>query len=211
MKQPSRERTVLNRLLKRTIDIVGASGGLVILGFPMIAVAVTVRLKLGSPIIFKQTRPGRFARPFTLYKFRTMTESDGSHDDSERLTRLGIFLRRASLDELPELFNVLRGDMSLVGPRPLLMEYVERYSPEQSRRHEVSPGITGWAQVNGRNALTWDDKFKLDVWYVDNWSLALDAKILAMTAWKVVTGQGISAQGFATMPKFIGHDSGDAL
>lgn len=174
-------------------------------------VAVAVHSKLGAPILYAQLRPGRAASPFKMYKFRTMADTrdaDGQLlPDSERLTAFGRFLRSTSLDELPELWNVLRGDMSLVGPRPLLMEYLPLYSAEQARRHEVRPGITGWAQINGRNALSWEEKFKLDVWYVDNQSLWLDIRILAMTLLKVVRRDGISADGEATMPRF--KSSGD--
>ncbi|WP_309083906.1 sugar transferase [Chelativorans sp.] len=194
--------------MKRFVDIVG-SALLLLLLLPLIAViASLVRLRLGSPSIFRQTRPGKNARPFQLLKFRTMTDArraDGTLlPDSERLTEFGRFLRSTSLDELPELWNVLKGDMSLVGPRPLLMEYLPLYSNEQARRHEVRPGLTGWAQVNGRNALSWEEKFAYDVWYVDNQSLWLDMKILAMTITKVITRTGISADGEATMPAFTG-------
>jgi lipopolysaccharide/colanic/teichoic acid biosynthesis glycosyltransferase len=175
-------------------------------GVLVVVVGVLVRLLDGPPVFFRQTRPGYMGRPFVLLKFRTMSEArDDSGEllpDSERIGRLGGFLRRTSLDELPEMLNVLKGEMSLVGPRPLLMEYLERYSPEQSRRHDVPPGITGWAQVNGRNALSWDDKFALDLWYVDNYSLGLDLKILGKTIGQVLSRQGISAEGHATMPKF---------
>ncbi len=170
-----------------------------------------IRLKLGAPVFFTQTRPGKDGYPFRMFKFRSMTdarEPDGQlRPDGERLTTFGLFLRATSLDELPELWNVFKGDMSLVGPRPLLMEYLPLYSPEQSRRHEVRPGITGWAQVNGRNALSWDDKFKLDVWYVDNQTLWLDIKILWLTVRKVMVREGISAVGEATMSKFTGGKS----
>ena len=159
-----------------------------------------VRVCLGRPVFFRQPRPGLHGRPFALVKFRTMRAGTGS--DAERLTRFGRFLRTTSLDELPELWNVLRGDMSLVGPRPLLMQYLERYTPEQARRHEMKPGITGWAQVNGRNALTWDERFALDVWYVDHWSLALDLRILARTLGAILRRKGITAPGSATMPEF---------
>ena len=177
------------------------------------AIALAVRLRLGAPILFRQQRPGRHGEPFTLDKFRTMTGDRDEHGnllpDHKRLTPLGNLLRRTSLDELPELINVLRGDMSLIGPRPLLMEYLPLYTPEQARRHEVCPGITGWAQVNGRNALSWDEKFQLDTWYVDHCSFWLDLKILWMTVIKVFQRDGISAEGHATMPKFTGtpvHD-----
>lgn len=172
------------------------------------AVAVMVRLFLGRPVLFRQQRPGLRGEPFTLLKFRTMTDArdeDGNLlPDEDRLTPFGRFLRRTSLDELPELINVVKGEMSLVGPRPLLMEYLDRYTPEQARRHEVRPGITGWAQVNGRNALSWEEKFDLDVWYVDHASLWIDLKILALTAWKVLRGDGVSQPGRATMEEFMG-------
>ena len=162
----------------------------------------------GFPVFFKQIRPGKDNEPFTLYKFRTMNDIKDDKNrtlpDSERLTKTGKFLRKTSLDELPELFNVLKGDMSLVGPRPLLTQYLGRYTPEQARRHEVKPGITGWAQVNGRNSLTWEEKFKLDVWYVDHMSFSLDMKILSMTLIKVLKREGISAPGHATMEEFMG-------
>lgn len=174
----------------------------------IVILSILVRIKLGSPIIFKQVRPGLNGCPFQMYKFRTMTdERDANGDllpDAVRLTSFGRFLRSTSLDELPELWNVLKGEMSLVGPRPLLMEYLPRYTTEQARRHKVSPGITGWAQINGRNAIGWDEKFKLDVWYVDNQSLWLDLKILLLTVKKVFVREGISAEGEATMPKFTG-------
>lgn len=174
-----------------------------------LALGLLVRLKIGSPVLFTQKRPGLGGRIFTLYKFRSMTDArDGSGrllPDAERLTPFGQWLRRTSLDELPELLNVLRGEMSLVGPRPLLVQYLDRYSPEQARRHEVLPGITGWAQVNGRNAISWDDKFRLDVWYVDHRSFWLDLKTLALTVSKVLLSEGISAPGDATMPEFQGN------
>ena len=173
---------------------------------------VVTRIMLGSPVFFCQTRPGLHGRPFQIVKFRTMLEARGPNDllpDAERLTAFGRFLRAASLDELPELWNVLKGDMSLVGPRPLLMEYLPLYSPMQARRHEVRPGITGLAQVNGRNGLSWEDKFKLDVWYVDHRSFWLDIKILWLTLRKVLLREGISAAGEATMPRFTGSQIGD--
>ncbi len=173
-----------------------------------ILIALLIKISLGSPIIFRQERIGARGRPFTLLKFRSMTferEENGEFkSDQKRLTRMGRFLRSTSLDELPELINVWNGSMSLVGPRPLLPTYVNRYSPEQARRHEVRPGMTGWAQIKGRNTLSWDEKFKLDVWYVDNQSLWLDIKILAITAWKVLTREGISGKGEATMSEFMG-------
>ena len=180
-----------------------------ILVLPFLGVlALLVRISLGSPVLFRQLRPGKNGKPFVLYKFRTMLDKrDGSGDllkDDARLTRIGRFLRSTSLDELPELFNVLKGEMSLVGPRPLLMQYLDRYTPEQARRNEVKPGLTGWAQVNGRNAITWEDKFKLDVWYVDHQSLWLDLKILGMTVLKVIRREGISEEGQATAQEFMG-------
>jgi lipopolysaccharide/colanic/teichoic acid biosynthesis glycosyltransferase len=169
-------------------------------------VALVILVFDRPPILFRQTRPGLDGRPFQLLKFRTMRDSRGPDGDllpdAERISRVGSFLRRSSLDELPELINVLRGEMSLVGPRPLLMEYLDRYTPEEMRRHDVLPGITGWAQVNGRNAISWDEKFALDLWYVDNHSIGLDIKILAKTLGQVVNREGISADGHATMPKF---------
>lgn len=194
--------------MKRLLDVILASVGLVLLAPLMLVLAVLVRLKLGSPVLFRQTRPGLHGKPFTMFKFRTMTDArddDGNLlPDDQRLTRFGRFLRETSLDELPELWNVLKGDMSLVGPRPLLMEYLPLYTPEQARRNEVRPGITGWAQVNGRNAISWEDKFRLDVWYVDNHSIWLDLKILFLTVKKVLVREGISADGEATMSKFQG-------
>ncbi|MBN2003060.1 MAG: sugar transferase [Anaerolineae bacterium] len=174
----------------------------------LVLLALLVRLKLGAPVIFRQQRPGLHGKPFTLYKFRTMTDARDAEGnlfpDAVRLTPFGRFLRSASLDELPELFNVLKGEMSLVGPRPLLMEYLPLYSEEQMRRHEARPGITGWAQINGRNALTWEDKFKLDVWYVDHRSLWLDIRIIALTVWKILKREGISQPGHVTAQKFMG-------
>ena len=194
--------------MKRALDVVIAGMGLVLLSPLLAGLAVTVRLALGRPVLFRQTRPGLHGKPFTLYKFRTMRPpADGSPsgDDGERLTRVGAFLRSSSLDELPELWNVLRGDMSLVGPRPLLMEYLPLYTAEQARRHEVRPGMTGWAQVNGRNAITWVEKFELDVWYVDHRSFHLDLKIVALTIRQVLTRQGISEPGQATVTSFKGQ------
>jgi lipopolysaccharide/colanic/teichoic acid biosynthesis glycosyltransferase len=176
----------------------------------LLAVAIIVRLRIGSPIVFTQMRPGKNGRIFTVYKFRTMTgDCDAAGNllsDEERLIPLGQFLRKASLDELPQLLNVLVGDMSFVGPRPLLVRYLERYNSEQARRHDVQPGITGWAQVNGRNALTWDEKFRLDLWYVDHWSLWLDVKILLLTVKKVFKQEGISqSEDVVAMPEFYGN------
>ena len=195
-------------MLKRLFDILGAVFGLLILLPIIVTLAWQVRRKLGSPVLFRQTRPGLHGKPFQLIKFRTMRNAIGLDGrplpDSERMTSFGSFLRSASLDELPELWNVLKGDMSLVGPRPLLMEYLPLYSLEQARRHELRPGVTGWAQVNGRNALSWDEKFRLDVWYVDNHSFWLDLKILSLTVKKVLVREGISAAGEVTMTYFTG-------
>lgn len=193
---------------KRAFDLVLTVPGTLLLLPVMLIVAILVRIKLGSPVIFAQKRPGLNCRIFTLYKFRTMNDARDDQGkplpDAERLTRLGRFLRSASLDELPELFNILAGQMSLVGPRPLLISYLDRYTPEQLRRQNVFPGLTGWAQVNGRNAISWEEKFKLDVWYVDHWSLALDLKILWMTFSKVFNREAISAPGQATVGEFLG-------
>ena len=198
--------------MKRAFDVVAAAAGLAILAVPMLAIAVAVRMCLGKPVLFTQLRPGRHGIPFRLIKFRTMrpaVDAEGRPlPDEQRLTRLGQFLRAASLDELPELWNVLRGDMSLVGPRPLLMEYLPLYTPEQARRHEVRPGITGWAQINGRNSLSWEEKFELDVWYVDHASFWLDLKIIALTVWKTLRRDGINPTGHATMPDFMGSAPG---
>jgi len=195
--------------MKRTLDILGASIGLCVFAPVLFIIAVLIRRQMGSPILFHQTRPGLHGKPFKMIKFRTMRDAIDANGnplpDAERLTKLGQFLRSSSLDELPELWNVLKGDMSLVGPRPLLMEYLPLYSSEQARRHEVRPGVTGWAQVNGRNAISWDEKFALDVWYVDNRSLWLDLKIIWLTIRKVVKREGISAAGEATVSKFNGN------
>ncbi|MHC8367851.1 sugar transferase [Pseudomonas sp. ZT5P21] len=197
--------------MKRIVDFVLALIGLIALAPVIIVVAWAIRKKLGSPVIFSQVRPGLNAKPFRMVKFRTMRDAFDANGqplpDTERMTPFGSFLRSSSLDELPELWNVLKGDMSLVGPRPLLMEYLPLYNAEQYRRHEVRPGISGWAQVNGRNALSWDEKFKLDVWYVDNRSIWLDFKVIFLTLKKVVVRDGINAEGEATMSKFTGNPS----
>lgn len=194
--------------MKRLIDFTAALLGLIALALPLLILCLLIRRKLGSPVLFRQIRPGLHGQPFEMVKFRTMTDARGPDGallpDAERLTPFGRFLRSTSLDELPELWNVLKGDMSLVGPRPLLMEYLPLYSPEQARRHAVRPGVTGWAQVNGRNAISWDEKFALDTWYVDHQSLTLDMKILWLTVKKVLVREGISAAGEATMDKFTG-------
>jgi lipopolysaccharide/colanic/teichoic acid biosynthesis glycosyltransferase len=198
-------------LRKRLLDLAFTIPGLLAISPVFIIVALLILARIGRPVFFRQERPGLNARPFSLYKFRTMTDGRDEYGallpDAQRLTPFGRFLRATSLDELPELFNVLKGDMSLVGPRPLLMRYLDRYTPEQFRRHEMSPGLTGWAQVNGRNALSWEEKFELDIWYLDHWSLWLDVKILALTLWKVLKKEGISQAGHATMEEFMGTRS----
>lgn len=201
-------------MVKRLFDIVASAAGLLLLSPVLIVIAVASRLSIGPGVLFRQQRPGRGGRVFTMYKFRTMCDAcDASGvplPDAERITRVGGVLRRSSLDELPELFNVLKGDMSIVGPRPLLVEYLPLYTPEQARRHEVRPGITGWAQVNGRNAISWEQKFELDAWYVDNHSLALDLRILFMTIALVFRREGISQEGHATAERFEGSLFRDA-
>lgn len=194
--------------MKRCFDLLLVFGAAAVWLPLLLVLAVLVRIRIGTPVFFRQQRPGLLGRPFVLLKFRTMTSArDGAGNllsDDQRLTAFGRFLRASSLDELPELFNVLKGEMSLVGPRPLLMEYLPRYTPEQARRHEVRPGITGWAQINGRNAIAWEDKFKMDVWYVDHRTLWLDLKILARTVVQVFQRKDINAAGHATMPLFEG-------
>ncbi len=194
--------------MKRAFDLIAALVAILLAWPLMVVVAVLVRVNLGAPVLFRQQRPGLNAKSFYIYKFRTMLSACDTNGvklpDEKRMTRFGSLLRSSSLDELPELWNVLKGDMSLVGPRPLLMEYLPLYTPEQARRHEIRPGITGWAQVNGRNSLSWEEKFKLDVWYVDNWSLWLDVKIISLTLQKVFNRDGISAPGEATMSHFTG-------
>ncbi len=213
MSESAYQRKPIQRCLKRLADIVLAATAIVALSPVLIALAVAVRLRMGSPVLFRQQRPGKNAKPFTMVKFRTMLDAtDAAGDplpDERRLTRLGKLLRRTSLDELPELLNVLAGHMSIVGPRPLLMRYLPRYTPDQARRHEARPGITGWAQVNGRNALTWEEKFRHDVWYVDHWCLWLDVRIVLKTVGQVLAGSGVSADGHATMPEFMGTESTD--
>lgn len=195
---------------KRIFDLLAASLGLIVISPIIFLIAILVRVFLGTPILFRQQRPGFKGRPFYIYKFRTMTDTRGPDGnllpDSARLTRFGRFLRSLSLDELPELFNILRGEMSLVGPRPLLMEYLPLYSPEQMRRHDAHPGLTGWAQINGRNAIDWPTRFALDVWYVDHWSFWLDIKILFLSLWKVIRREGVSQPGQATTEYFTGNE-----
>ena len=201
--------------MKRLIDFVLSTATLLVFLPVMAVTAILVRWHFGSPVFFRQCRPGLNGEPFYLLKFRTMLDCHGAGDDSrtdaERLTQFGRLLRATSLDELPELWNVLRGEMSLIGPRPLLMEYLPLYSSTQQRRHDVRPGITGWAQVNGRNSLSWEERFALDVWYVDNHSFWLDTKIVILTIWQVLKRDGITAEGEATMPKFTGSRETDGL
>ena len=197
-------------VFKRIVDLIGALTMLAAAIPVMAAVAVLIRLTMGRPVLFRQVRAGYRGKPFTLVKFRTMCEARGSNGrplpDGQRLTRLGRWLRSTSLDELPQIFNVLRGDMSLLGPRPLLVQYLDRYTPEQARRHEVKPGLTGWAQVNGRNSLSWEEKFELDVWYVDHHGPWVDVWIVLRTIWQVVRREGVSHAGAATMPEFTGAE-----
>jgi lipopolysaccharide/colanic/teichoic acid biosynthesis glycosyltransferase len=199
---------------KRIFDLLLTLPGFVLISPIYGLVALIVRLSLGKPVLFKQIRPGLHAKPFTNYKFRTMTDAHDAEGnplpDEERLTKVGRWLRSFSLDELPELINVLKGEMSLVGPRPLLMRYLPRYTPQQFRRHEVLPGLAGWTQINGRNALTWEAKFEFDVWYVDHWSLGLDLKILLITLWKTLKREGISQPGYATSEEFMGKEEKQA-
>jgi len=196
-------------MVKRLFDMITASFLLVIFAPLMICTALIIRVKMGKPVLFRQLRPGFKGKPFYLYKFRTMTEAVDREvkisEDRQRLTSTGRWIRKYSLDELPQLINVLKGELSFVGPRPLLMAYLDRYTAEQARRHDVKPGITGWAQVNGRNDLTWEDKFAMDVWYVDNQSIWLDLKIMVLTLFKVLKAEGISKDGSATMTEFMGY------
>jgi sugar transferase EpsL len=201
----------MSPLAKRLVDIIVSGSALLIFSPLILLSALAICLSTGGPVLFRQIRPGYKGKPFTLLKFRTMTAAQDARGlllpDAERLTPIGKLLRQLSLDELPQLWNVFRGDMSLVGPRPLLMQYLDRYTPTQARRHEVKPGITGWAQVNGRNVLTWEQKFTLDLWYVDHWSLLLDFQILLQTMLQVLTRRGISFEGYATMPEFMGSQN----
>ena len=205
----------MNRYIKRTFDLIISGCGILLLSPVFLLVMILVRINLGAPIFFVQKRPGLHGEPFFMLKFRTMIDgakNDGEPlSDAERLTRFGKFLRSTSLDELPELWNVFIGEMSLVGPRPLLMEYLPLYSEEQAKRHNVLPGITGWAQVNGRNAISWNEKFSLDVWYVNNANMLLDLKILLLTVQKVLMKEGISEAGSATMTPFQGHSSSSSI
>ena len=198
--------------VKRTVDLIMSFALLTAFSPALFAIGILLFLTMGRPILFRQQRAGRYGRPFIVYKFRTMTDERDAHgqpvSDRERLTRVGRLLRLFSFDELPQLWNVLRGEMSLVGPRPLLMQYMDRYSPEQLRRHDVQPGITGWAQVHGRNAMSWAERFHLDLWYVNNWSLALDVWILLCTPWQILKRTGISQTGHVTMPEFLGSEPG---
>lgn len=203
----------MKRVIKRCFDAVLSLACIIILSPAILIIYILVRLKLGSPAIFRQERPGKHGKIFTMYKFRSMTDARGESGeplpDEVRLTGFGKLLRKTSLDELPELFNILKGDMSFVGPRPLLVRYLDRYTPEQARRHEVKPGLTGWAQVNGRNAISWEEKFNLDVWYVDHWNLWLDLKILFLTVIKVFRREGISSDDHATMEEFWGRENSE--
>jgi sugar transferase EpsL len=196
------------KIIKRLFDIVSSSAAIVLFSPLLIVIYLICRFKLGSPVLFVQERPGLHGKIFKMYKFRTMTDERDANNtllpDEMRLSGFGKFLRSTSLDELPELFNIFKGDMSMVGPRPLLVRYLERYTPEQARRHDVKPGLTGWAQINGRNAISWEEKFQFDVWYVDHWSFLLDLKILGLTVKKVLKREGISAEGEATMGEFMG-------
>jgi sugar transferase EpsL len=205
----------MRHFIKRLFDIISSTAGLIVISPLLVVLAVLVRLKLGSPILFCQQRPGLGSKAFVIYKFRTMTDRrDASGNllpDEQRLPPFGRFLRSTSFDELPELLNVLKGDMSIVGPRPLMMKYLGRYSPQQARRHEIKPGITGWAQINGRNTISWEDKFKLDVWYVDNWTFWLDMKIILKSIWMVIAKEGITQQGRATMDEFMGTPQNDTI
>ncbi|GAA6177808.1 sugar transferase [Sulfitobacter pacificus] len=198
-------------MIKRLFDIIGSLFGLIVFSPLLLVLYLAIRRDMGAPVLFRQIRPGKDGKPFEMVKFRSMrdaVDTDGNAlPDAERLTPLGRKLRSSSADELPELWNVLKGEMSLVGPRPLLMEYLPLYSPTQARRHDVRPGVTGWAQINGRNALSWNEKFALDVWYVDNQTLWLDLRILFLTIRKVLVRDGISAEGDATMPKFTGQET----
>ena len=200
-------------MIKRLFDIIMGLLLLILFAPLMLFIALIIRVKMGRPVLFRQLRPGLKGKPFYLYKFRTMTEAVDSEvkisDDQQRLTGTGRWIRKYSLDELPQLINVFKGELSFVGPRPLLMAYLDRYTTEQARRHDVKPGITGWAQVNGRNALTWEEKFALDVWYVDNQSLGLDLKIMVLTMFKVLKAEGISQDGSATMSEFMGYGNED--
>ncbi len=197
------------QLIKRIFDVLFALTALIFLAPVLIVVSIVIVIFDGFPVFFSQTRPGKNGNPFKLHKFRTMNEVRNQKielmPDGERITNFGVILRRMSLDELPELFNVLKGEMSIVGPRPLLLQYLKRYSDEQARRHEALPGITGWAQINGRNAISWEEKFRLDVWYVDHWTFWLDIRIILQTIWKVIKGEGISQPGRATMDEFMGN------
>jgi sugar transferase EpsL len=198
----------MDRRIKRLLDVSATTIGLILLAPLFLLIAITIRLTMGSPVLLRQLRLGYNCRPFVLVKFRTMSDDrdlcGNLLPDNQRLTAIGRLMRRLSLDEFPQLWNVLKGEMSLVGPRPLFLKYVDLYTPEQRRRHEVRPGITGWAQVNGRNAVSWEEKFDLDVWYVDHWNLFLDARILLNTLWQVFKGRGISQEGHVTMPEFTG-------
>ena len=205
----------IQRAAKRVLDLLIAVPAMLLCSPVLAILAIAVRINMGSPVLFRQLRPGFKALPFTLMKLRTMRNASGPDGkplpDAARLTRLGSFLRSTSLDELPQLINVVRGDISIVGPRPLLMQYLDRYTPEQARRHDVIPGLTGWAQINGRNAISWEEKFSLDVWYVDHWSFWLDLKIVGLTFLRVLRRSGVASDGHVTMPEFMGSQSADTI
>jgi lipopolysaccharide/colanic/teichoic acid biosynthesis glycosyltransferase len=209
MRNDRRVQRGVAALVKRATDLIGATIGLIVLSPMLVVVGLVVRHFLGAPIFFRQVRPGRDGKLIKIVKFRTMLEAFDANGellpDDHRLTAFGAFLRASSLDELPQLWNVLRGDLSLVGPRPLMVRYLPRYSPRQARRHEVMPGITGWSQINGRNAISWEQKLELDVWYVENWSVWLDLKILLMTVSRVLRRRGVNSPGHVTMPEFEGR------
>jgi len=211
MNKPQIRRSIYQRFVKRVLDFSAALLLLILVSPFLLIIFVILRIMIGSPVILRQKRPGLMGELFTIYKFRTMTDQRDENGsllpDEQRITNIGRMLRSYSLDELPEMFNVLKGDLSLIGPRPLMVQYLERYTPEQARRHEAIPGITGWAQVNGRNNLTWEEKFSLDVWYVDHQSFVLDIRILMMTIWKVLKREGISSEGFVSAPEFMGLHS----
>lgn len=214
MNEGPRHRSIYQQFVKRPLDLLAGVLTLIAISPLLLVIYVLLRLTIGAPVVFRQTRPGYHGRPFIIYKFRTMSDrrdhSGRLLPDEMRVTRVGQIVRSSSLDELPEIFNVLRGEMSFVGPRPLLMQYLDRYTAEQARRHEVVPGITGWAQVHGRNALTWERRFDLDVWYVDHQSFVLDVRILGLTFWKVIKREGISQDGYVSAPEFRGSDPANA-
>lgn len=207
-------RSIYQRFVKRILDLLAGFLVLILIWPLLLLIYVLLRIIIGSPVMLRQRRPGLMGKPFAICKFRTMTEQRDANGnllpDEQRITKVGRILRSFSLDELPEIFNVLKGDMSLIGPRPLMMQYLERYTPEQARRHEVVPGITGWVQINGRNNLSWEEKFELDVWYVDHQSFMLDLRILFITVWKVLSREGISQEGYVAASEFMGSHQKDS-